>query len=60
MAILSFPVVMPLLLILMKVSASALEVGTLAGNMKHLGALALLNAIVIAMSYVLFPYLWRD
>jgi heme exporter protein B len=60
MAILSFPVVMPLLLILMKVSAAALDVGTVSGNMKYLAALFMLNAIVIAMSYVLFPYLWRD
>jgi heme exporter protein B len=51
---------MPLLLILMKVSAAALSVGTLSGNMKYLGALFMLNAIVIAMSFVLFPYLWRD
>jgi heme exporter protein B len=57
---LSFPVVMPLLLILMKVSAAALDVGTVSGNMKYLAALFMLNAIVIAMSYILFPYLWRD
>jgi heme exporter protein B len=60
MAILSFPVVMPLLLTLMKVSSAALSVGTMAGNMKYLIALVMLNAIVIALSYVLFPYLWRD
>lgn len=60
MAILSFPVVMPLLLTLMKVSSAALSNGTVAGNLKYLAALAMLNAIVIAMSYVLFPYLWRD
>jgi heme exporter protein B len=60
MAILSFPVVMPLLLILMKVSAAALNVGTVSGNLKYLAALFMLNAIVVAMSYVLFPYLWRD
>jgi len=60
MAILSFPVVMPILLTLMKVSKSALSVGTFSGNLKYLLALALLNVIIIAMSYVLFPYLWRD
>jgi heme exporter protein B len=60
MAILSFPVVMPLLLILMKVSAAALSVGTVSGNIKFLAALFMLNAIVIVMAYVLFPYLWRD
>lgn len=60
MAILSFPVVMPLLLTLMKVSSAALADGTFEGNYKYLLALAMLNAIVLAMSYVLFPYLWRD
>jgi len=28
--------------------------------MKYLAALLMLNAIVVALSYVLFPYLWRD
>jgi heme exporter protein B len=60
MAVLSFPVVMPILLTLMKVSAAALSVGTVSGNMKYLAALLMLNAIVVALSYVLFPYLWRD
>jgi len=60
MAVLSFPVVMPILLTLMKVSAAALSVGTFSGNMKYLAALLMLNAIVVALSYVLFPYLWRD
>lgn len=61
MAILSFPIVMPLLLTLMKVSRSALEkTGTMAGNMKMVAALLLLNAIVIALAYILFPYLWKD
>jgi heme exporter protein B len=61
MAILSFPVIMPLLLILMKVSSAALLHGTsFAANAKHLLALLMLNTIVVALSYILFPYLWRD
>ncbi len=60
MAILSFPVVMPLLLTLMKVSSAALQVGSFAANAKYLAALLMLNVIVIALSYVLFPYLWCD
>jgi len=60
MAILSFPVVMPILLTLMKVSSSALADGTFGVNYKYLLALTMLNAIIIALSYVLFPYLWRD
>jgi len=60
MSILSFPVVMPLLLTLMKVSSAALGNGSFADNTSYLAALALLNIIVIALSYILFPYLWRD
>jgi heme exporter protein B len=52
---------MPLLLILMKVSSAALLQGTsFAANAKHLLALLMLNTIVVALSYILFPYLWRD
>jgi hypothetical protein len=32
----------------------------MAGNLKYLLALLMLNVIVIALSYILFPYLWRD
>jgi hypothetical protein len=42
------------------VSSAALSVGTLSGNMKYLAALLMLNVIVVALSYVLFPYLWRE
>jgi len=60
MAVLSFPVVLPLLLTLMKVSRSALNFGTWGENIRYILALLLINVIVIALSYVLFPYLWRD
>lgn len=61
MSILSFPLILPLLLSLMKASNMALE---LANNgmegYKILTALFLLNIIVITLSYILFPYLWRE
>lgn len=60
MAILSFPIVLPLLLTLMKVTSSALNMGTWAENIRYVIALLLINVIVIALSYILFPYLWRD
>jgi heme exporter protein B len=60
MAILSFPIVLPLLLTLIKVTQSALNMGTWGENIRYVIALLLINGIVIALSYILFPYLWRD
>jgi len=60
MAILSFPILLPFLLVLMKVSSSALSGGTLEENIRYLAAIVVLDGVVIAMSYILFPYLWRD
>lgn len=60
MAILSFPVVLPLLLTLVKVTDSAISSGTWGENIPYVLALLLINMIVIALAYVLFPYLWRD
>jgi heme exporter protein B len=61
MSILSFPLILPLLLSLMKASNMALEqAGNGMAGMKILGALFFLNVIVITLSYILFPYLWRN
>ena len=60
MAILGFPIVMPLLLTLMKASALTLYTLSWEGAGQYIAALALINGIVITLSYVLFPYLWRD
>ena len=60
MAILSFPIMLPFLLVLMHVSSSALTGGTIAENLTYLAALLMLDSIVVALSFILFPYLWRD
>jgi heme exporter protein B len=60
MAILSFPILLPFLLVLMQVSNSALSGGTLQENLRFVAAVLVLDGIVIALAYVLFPYLWRD
>lgn len=60
MAILSFPIVLPLLMTLMKVSASALTTTSWSGNIPLLVILLIINVAVIMLSYLLFPYLWRD
>ncbi|MCX6247415.1 MAG: heme exporter protein CcmB [Bacteroidetes bacterium] len=60
MAILSFPIVLPLLGTLMKVSKSALSAAQWSGNYGFIIILLTINIAVIILAYLLFPYLWRD
>lgn len=61
MAILGFPVILPLLLLLMQLSRTAFNEIFKEGAVLHLAALIVgLDALVIAMAVVLFPYLWKD
>lgn len=61
MAILGFPVILPLLLLLMQLSKTALNEIFKEGAILHLTGLILgLDALVVAMAVVLFPYLWKD
>jgi len=60
MAILSFPIVLPLLGTLMKVSKSALSAAQWSGNYGFIIILLTINGAVIILAYLLFPYLWRD
>ncbi len=60
LAILGFPIILPLLLLIVKMS----ELSNFAIQQKdiymHLGAIALLDMITIILSVVLFPYIWKD
>lgn len=60
MAILSFPLLVPLLLALMRVSKNAIDGLQLSVSYPYLAALVLLNIVVVVLSYLLFPYLWRE
>jgi len=60
MAILSFPIILPLLGTLMKVSKSALSATQGSGNYGFIIILLTINVVVILLAYLLFPYLWRD
>ena len=60
MAILSFPVIMPLLLSLIKASSILLAEISLQSATPYMLAIAALDLIVIILAYMLFPYLWRD
>ena len=60
MAILSFPIVLPLLGTLMKVSKNALSSAQWSGNYGFIFILLTIDMAVISLGYLLFPYLWRD
>ena len=60
MAVLSFPLLMPLLITLIKISNYAVGGIDLSISYKYLLVLSLLDVIVLALSFMLFPYLWKD
>lgn len=60
MAILSFPIMLPLLITLIKVSKNAIDGLAWSVSYQYLLVLFFLNVIIWALSYLLFPYLWRD
>lgn len=61
MSILSFPVVMPLILVVVRLSKQAVDGLEWAGvSMSFIIILGALNVLTIALSFLLFPYLWRD
>jgi len=60
MAILGFPVILPLLLTVMKATRMALNGFPWQENLGNLLILGLINVLVIALAFILFPYLWRE
>lgn len=60
MAILSFPIIMPILIVTIRLSQSAINGGSFDNNLNYFGVLLSLNVIVVALGYMLFPYLWKD
>lgn len=60
MAILSFPVQLPFLITLIKLSKNAVDGLDPSVSYGLVCVLALIIVIVLTLSYILFPYLWRD
>jgi heme exporter protein B len=60
MAILSFPVIIPVILILIRLSKRAMDGLDRSLSYGDIGVLAAINAIVVTTALLLFPYLWRD
>jgi heme exporter protein B len=49
-----------MLLLLMKVAKNAIDGLARSVSYDELGTLLAINVIVVAVSYLLFPYLWRS
>ncbi len=60
MAVLGFPIMIPMLLMLIKVSKNALDGLEWEASRGSMLTLVALNLIVGAVSYILFPFLWRS
>jgi heme exporter protein B len=60
-AILGFPVILPLLLLLMRLSKTAFnEVFKDGAVLELIGLITGLDALIIVLAIILFPYLWKD
>lgn len=59
-AILGFPVIIPLLITIVRHTTLSLEGVSALANSLNLVVLIVLNAVSFALSYLLFPYLWRE
>jgi heme exporter protein B len=60
MAILSFPVILPILMTLIRLSAIALRLIQDTSYQRDIVNLLAIDAILITLTFVLFPFIWKD
>jgi heme exporter protein B len=60
MAVLSFPIILPLLLMLLKVSKNAMDGLDRSSSWDEVGIVLAVDTIVLTLSWLLFPFLWRS
>ena len=60
MAILSFPILIPLLITIIRFTKNAMDGLSWSVNYKFLVILLAINLLTMTLSYMLFPYLWRE
>jgi heme exporter protein B len=60
MTILSFPVVISILLLVIKITKNCIDNLDRSASWDEILTLAAINCLVAAMSYLLFPYIWRS
>lgn len=59
MAVLGFPIILPVLLLVVKVAKNAMDNLAWEASSQELITLAAINVLIGTVSYLLFPYLWR-
>ncbi len=59
-AVLGFPIILPMILMLIKISKNAIDGLARRVSYDEIITLLALNAIVFTLSYILFPYLWKE
>lgn len=60
MPVLSFPVIIPLLLVAIKAAKKAVDGLDSSLLTKDLLVLLAINTLIITLAYILFPFLWKD
>jgi heme exporter protein B len=60
MAVMGFPIIIPQILLLMKISAVAFSSVVQAGLWQMVGLLIGLDIMVVVLAVILFPFLWKD
>jgi heme exporter protein B len=60
MAVLSFPIVISILLVVVKVTKNCIDGLDRSVSTNDLITLLAINCLVAATSYLLFPYIWRN
>lgn len=60
MAVLGFPLVLPLLLLLIRVSRMCIAGTTFSETAPDMLVIALLSAVTLTLSNLLFPYIWKE
>jgi heme exporter protein B len=59
-SILGFPIMVPVIMTVIKSGKNAADLLSFSVNAKYLLALSGLDIIIIGLSFILFPYLWRE
>jgi heme exporter protein B len=60
MAIMGFPLIIPQLMLLMKISTSSFADVIQAGEIRLILVLVALDLLVVVLSVILFPFLWKE
>lgn len=60
MPVLSFPIIIPMLLVLIRACKNSMDALDASLIWPHLFVLLAIDVVVIALAYILFPFLWKD